>query len=74
MRGIENTAEKQNVGIFGNNRIGVQIGVHAAVVEFDPLIAIIRPAVRVVVASAVTKKMSSVAQLLKGQAGTHPPV
>jgi hypothetical protein len=45
--------------------------VHAAVVKFDPLIAITRPAVRVVVASAATKKELS-CSTTKGT-GEHSP-
>jgi hypothetical protein len=48
---VGNSAEKQNVRILGNNRVWIDALINKAVVEPDPILAIIGPAVSVVVAA-----------------------
>ena len=51
---VGDSAEKQYVRILGDDRVWIDTLMNAAVVELNPIIAIIGPAVRVVVAAMGT--------------------
>ena len=67
-RGFINPAKKQNVGGPGDDRVGIKIGMHTAVVEFHPLLAVVWAAVRVIMAATVPAKK----QMLSSMTSANP--
>jgi hypothetical protein len=51
-RSVRDAAKKQNIRILGDDVGGIRV--HAAVVELHPLLAVVRSAVSVVVAAAIS--------------------